>query len=377
MNKLNIRLRLAIMVGIIIFVFSILISLVSAFSISRNIEGAMHVVSSNIDNIETIDIELGPSAFVKDGDITSDMFDYSDTLFIFSETYRNLLFENLLIALAFGIAGFIIACPLSGLLLRPFKRLAEDIAKVNEDNLGVPLPIANQDDEIGQIKQVFNALTKRLETILISQASFTSNVAHELKTPLAVIKMYPATLDEKSTIKDYQEVLAVTDKNIDRMIDLVDDLLTYANNSDVRYKMVRPADIIDRCLSNLEPLINQAGLHVHKDVSYEEQYTSEELLQHIIHNILANATRYNTHGGDIYISYSNKDLSIRDTGIGIPEDKLDRIFEPLYCVDESRSRQLGGSGIGLAIVKRFCDILSIKIEVVSKEGYGTEFTLHF
>ena len=388
MNKLNIRIKFCITIGVAIFLFS-MVSNIAFFNVLKDgMENARTKLEDNVAYIndqyateaeeETPYPSLSGNMYKEtkeDINIDRSSETYQAALNILNETFQDTIAKTFIWSLMLGLIGFILSYPLSGLLLKPFKELTSDIANINEGNLDKQLYITNRHDEIGKIKIAFNRLLVRLDTILERQSNFTSNVAHELKTPLAVMKMYPETLDEDSTIEDYKKVIEVEKKNVDRMSALVDDLLAYSRDIDIKATIVSINDIIDKCLDDMKPLIDQKHITVHIDIVDEDVVTSKELLSRLIYNILSNATRYNKEKGSIYIEYKAKELSIRDTGIGIPEDKLEHIFEPLYCVDKSRSRELGGSGIGLAMVKRIADTLGYKIEVSSKVDRGTVFTI--
>ena len=388
MNKLNIRIKFCIMIGVAIFLFS-MVSNIAFFNVLKDgMENARTKLEDNVayinDQYATESEEETPHPSLsgnmyketkEDIKIDRSSETYQAALNILNETFQDTIAKTFIWSLMLGLIGFILSYPLSGLLLKPFKELTSDIANINEGNLDKQLYITNRHDEIGKIKIAFNRLLVRLDTLLERQSNFTSNVAHELKTPLAVMKMYPETLDEDSTIEDYKKVIEVEKKNVDRMSALVDDLLAYSRDIDIKATIVSIKDVIDKCLDDMKPLIDQKHITVHLDIVDEDVVTSKELLSRLIYNILSNATRYNKEKGSIYIEYKAKELSIRDTGIGIPEDKLEHIFEPLYCVDKSRSRELGGSGIGLAMVKRIADTLGYKIEVSLKVDRGTVFTI--
>lgn len=397
MKKIGIRFKFCITIGLAIFIFSMVTGLVSASVIRSSMMESKDKLEANIAYVEEKTMATLEDSSLYDekehyasgssnsiGDIIGNSKDnaldrssesYRVALAIFNETYRKTIFENTFWSFVFGLIGFVIAYPLSGILLKPFRRLTNEIASINEDNIHSQLHIENPKDEIGKIKIAFNKLLVRVSTIIDRQSSFASNVAHELKTPLSVMKIYPETLDEESTIDEYKEVIEVEKKNIDRMAGLVDELLEFSRSIDIKATLVSVAESIDKSIEALKPLIDQKAIEVIKDINDQDIVTNREMFERLVYNILSNATRYNKQGGKIFITYKAHELSIRDTGIGIPEDALEHLFEPLYCVDKSRSRELGGSGLGLAIVKKIADALNYKIEVSSKVDKGTDFTI--
>ena len=238
MNKLNIRIKFCITIGVAIFLFS-MVSNIAFFNVLRDgMQNARTKLEDNVayinDQYATESEEETPHPSLSGNmyketkeDIMIDRSSetYQAALNILNETFQDTIAKTFIWSLMLGLIGFILSYPLSGLLLKPFKELTSDIANINEGNLDKQLYITNRHDEIGKIKIAFNRLLVRLDTLLERQSNFTSNVAHELKTPLAVMKMYPETLDEDSTIEDYKKVIEVEKKNVDRMSALVDDLL--------------------------------------------------------------------------------------------------------------------------------------------------------
>lgn len=388
MKKLSIRARFSLTIGLFVFAFTMVMLLVGVKIFTGEIQDGVKILEGNITYVEeyaqdipdstysgTADKYITPyeNSIAKERNTINSPDSYRVAINVFNQTLDKTIFKLLLASLSLGVIGFILAYFVSGHILKPFGKLADDI--LNIDKTDKPLPIDNPDDEIGKIKKAFNALLQRLNTVFERQENFSSNVAHELKTPLAVMKMYPETLDENSTIEEYKEVIAVEKKNIDRMSELVNTLLEYSRTSEVKLEAVMIKEVVDNCLEILSPLIEEKKLTVYENLDEKVITTSRELFTRLVYNLISNATRYNKEGGAIYIDIEKMDLTIRDTGIGIPQDKLDLIFEPLYCVDKSRSRELGGSGLGLAISKKIADTLGYKIEVASKSGHGTEFTI--
>jgi two-component system phosphate regulon sensor histidine kinase PhoR len=177
------------------------------------------------------------------------------------------------------------------------------------------------------------------------------------------------------TLDEYQEVNAVQLKNIDRMITLVDDFMMFSEEEILINDHINVKECLEAVIDDLKPLMDKKKLEL--EVKVDDLYimSNKSLFSRLLYNLINNAIKYNKDNGKIYITLEDMRLSIRDTGIGIDDEHIKHIFEPLYCVDKSRSRELGGSGIGLAIVRNICKTLGYKVEVYSKIGYGTEFVI--
>ena len=272
-----------------------------------------------------------------------------------------------------GVIGILVAYPISVLLLKPFRELSADIEAVTANDLKTPLIVENESDDLGKLKKSFNVMLERLHGSFERQKRFSSNAAHELKTPLAVIKTNLQILDEESDIEEYQDTFEIVNKNVDRMSVLVNDFMEYARDEAPQLGRVNIRKMIDDVLAELKSLSDKKNIKVYMNVKDVEIMSNEGLYKRLVYNLVNNAISYNKDNGSIYIDADERELVIRDTGIGIPEDKISKIFEPLYCVDKSRSREVGGSGLGLSIVRNICQTLNYRIEVSSKVGFGTEF----
>lgn len=300
---------------------------------------------------------------------------YDKAVAIMEEGYDEIISSQIETSFLISVVALFISYWISGCLLKPFKELVSDIEGVNASNLKDALSIEQKDDEISQIKQAINVTFNKLNEALNRQRNFTSNVSHELKTPLAVMKAYAQILDEDSTKEEFLIANNVQLKNIDRMNNLINDFMTYVSNDEIVYETVNLKNTIDELVEDFKEIASDKHIEFEVSVPNITVESNEILLRRLISNLIKNAIKYNKTDGKIFITYEKNTLTVRDTGIGIPEDKLEDIFEPLFCVDQSRSRELGGSGLGLAIVKNICDVLGYKIEVYSKLTHGTEFII--
>ena len=392
MRKINIQIRFAIVIGLLVALFSF----VTMFFTVENVNYAAKEAKDNL--MQNIDIAYEASLDDENdmayGQNTQDNlsvkesrvgfeFDktqiknsaYYNAIDILASSQKELITHQISFSILLGILGMIIAYPISGFMLKPFKDLASDIESINANNLKNELKIDNPNDEIGVIKKSVNQMLHRLDESFQRQKRFASNVSHELKTPLTVMKTYGQILDESSTLDEYQEVNAVQLKNIDRMITLVDDFMMFSEEEILINDHINVKECLEAVIDDLKPLMDKKKLGL--DVKVDDLYimSNKSLFSRLLYNLINNAIKYNKDNGKIYITLEDMRLSIRDTGIGIDDEHIKHIFEPLYCVDKSRSRELGGSGLGLAIVRNICKTLGYKVEVYSKIGYGTEFVI--
>ena len=277
--------------------------------------------------------------------------------------------------IVFGIASVWLVVKLA---LQPVSKLSRQISQINERQLNCPVTVPESKDEIAELAVSFNRMLSHLNTSFEAQKRFSATAAHELKTPLSSIitNVEVLELDEHPTYEECLETITMVKDSATRMEHLVLDLLHTYSTGEIRKKEI--CNLREICEKNCEV---QAQLD-RKGVSYE--ITGELsvqgdplLLDRAVGNLISNAFRYNRADGSIKIRLADKRLRITDTGIGIPEEHLERIFEPFYRVDISRSRMLGGSGLGLSITKQIFDNHNADIIIDSHPNEGTDIQIFF
>lgn len=388
MKKISLRARITIFVGIVIMMTSLITSF---FALSNYYRSAEMVEAVIDDNGEKVMTNIRSDTPIVGGtiDATEQKVDanyqiylnnlnaYNGHLYETLETSNaNFIASQIIVCLITMSVGMVIAYFVSGYILRPIKKLSEDVGNIDNLENAQPLALYNPKDELGILTRSFNDLIQRGKEYSEKQRLFASNVAHELKTPIAIMKASVQVLDETSDIEEYQEVFRLQEKNIDRLTNIINDLLVLKENN---YKLepVRVDEVILTCLKEQAKTIEEKGIKVHLNVVKLMLESNEGLMYRLISNLISNATKYNKPGGDIFIELDIDSLSVRDTGIGMEEKYLKSIFEPLFRIDKSRSKELGGSGLGLSIVKDICDTLAYSIEVNSKVDRGSEFIITF
>jgi len=283
--------------------------------------------------------------------------------------------------LAAGVGGFLLA----GRSTAPLVAMAQQAEAIGAKNLDRRLEIGVVENEVGRLARVFNELLGRLEHSFASMKAFMADASHELRTPLAVIRgEVDVALERDRAPEDYRESLAIVQDETRRLSRLVDDLLNLARADGG----TRPLDIEDLYLNDLVESCCQAvrPLAIRKRISLEAECPAEvafrgdaHLLGRMISNLLDNAVRYTPEGGAVRIALEADDsrarIVVADTGIGIPEECVARVFERFYRVDKSRSRAEGGFGLGLAIVKWVAEAHHGAVTLASRPGGGSVFTV--
>ncbi|MDO5037744.1 MAG: ATP-binding protein [Tissierellia bacterium] len=236
---------------------------------------------------------------------------------------------------------------------------------------------------------VFQDITRE-HNLDLMRKEFVANVSHELKTPITTIKSYTETLMRVDLDGGgRQRFLTIINRETDRMSHLVTDLLQLSNLDAQRthWDLVAldPYEMVTQAAESIKPLVDEKKHRLHLDIPMDlgPFYGDRHGTSQILVNILSNAAKYTTYGGDIRVRgrLSSEedfiDIEVRDTGIGIPQKDLRRIFERFYRVEKGRSRAAGGTGLGLAIAKEIMESMGGRISIQSKFGVGTAVLLQF
>lgn len=266
------------------------------------------------------------------------------------------------------------------------KKLSHEMTLINENKLSHKITGFDNGDELTLFANSFNTMLNRLDKAFESQKRFSVDASHELKTPLTVLKTNLDVLNliENPSEEDYKYTISIFKKQTERMIDLVDSLFLTAFQKDYD---LNDTIIIDNIISNvildLDEKIIEKNISIDVTKSNIVTKGNRIMLTHAISNVVRNAVNYNKLNGNIYITFEKMEknyiIKIADTGIGIPKDKANLIFEPFFRVDESRSRKSSGAGLGLAITKEVIHRHGGKISYTPNEDGGSifEITLPF
>lgn len=292
-----------------------------------------------------------------------------------------------------GITGLVLmlllgtwaAWMMAGRALKPLMELTNTIEEIGGNDLSRRVETQERQDEIGQLAQSFNHMMDKVSASFERQKRFSASAAHELKTPLSTIlvNLDVLNMEEQPGAQRTEKVLSVVRANTERMIRLVDDLFRLTSeNSGEMCETVSLEEMFMEILEELSPQTEQKHLSITiRDMAGKKVMGNRVMIYRVMSNLIENAVKYSRERGFISISAETEDdhivVKISDTGIGIEKAELERIFEPFYRVDKSRSRAVGGAGLGLALVKDIMEKHGGSIAVESVYGEGTVFILYF
>ena len=256
--------------------------------------------------------------------------------------------------------------------LTPLQKLTSEVSQIQAQNLSTQLAVPNSKDEIAQLTSSFNEMLTRLDNAFSTQKQFSANAAHELRTPLAVLQTNLEVFEKKQEpeIVEYRQLFTMIKEQTARLSQLVGTLLDMTNLKSVpRTDQVALEELIDEVFCDLDPVAEKAGISIHfDDSSSQDLHTdvtgSYVLLYRAVYNLVENAIKYNRPHGSVSVSVKQENgqamVLVTDTGIGISPENQKKIFDPFFRVDKSRSRAMGGAGLGLALV-----------DSIAKEHRGT------
>ncbi|WP_311481922.1 HAMP domain-containing sensor histidine kinase [uncultured Anaerococcus sp.] len=266
-------------------------------------------------------------------------------------------------------------------ILAPLKKLQKKLTHVDIDkpesfeNLVV---LDNTSSEIVELSEAFDKMLKKIYADYKRQKDFSSNVAHELRTPIAVMKSQLDVFRQKTNDADARKLLRVLDSNVNKLGGLVDAILSLRKKSDLKLDEVNLDILVDEIILDLEDKAEDKEVELITRDTNINLVTDDSLLQRLVFNIVDNAIKYNKLGGRVEISAKEDSdfvsIKIADTGLGIPEADKERIFELFYQIDSSRGQE--GFGIGLSLSKTIADMLGAKIEISDNKPQGSIFTIN-
>ncbi|MCP4216011.1 MAG: HAMP domain-containing protein [bacterium] len=271
--------------------------------------------------------------------------------------------------------------------LEPVKAVVASAQKITAEDLSFRIPSIGTKDEIGELVDTFNDMIARLDISIEKIKQFSSDVAHEFRTPLTVLRgEIEVLLRKERPVKDYKAALASFHEETLALQKIIENLLFLDGGEDEQdsflFNELSVEKIILEALEETQPAAKRKNIRfVLGEMDVCGISGEETLLKRVFFNLFENACKYTEEGGRVEIRLQKKEdiscFTIKDTGIGISQEQLPFIFDRFYRVDKSRSRRLEGSGLGLSIVKRIVHLHNGTIEVRSEPGKGSEFTLHF
>lgn len=294
---------------------------------------------------------------------------------------RNSLIITVLLALLGGVVTYFI----SGHALRPIREFSDKIEEVQAQNLSDSRIEENNVKELNQLGISYNKMLERLSEAFEIQRQFTANAAHELRTPLALMQvqldLYNSASHPGNDADTLQTIKMVTEQN-DKLNRMVKTLLDMSELQTVGRddKIILDA-IIEEVLADLEPLAVEKNIKLIGKCEDATMIGSDILIYRLVYNLVENAIKYNHPLGQVTVTAYQRNkhvyLSVEDTGSGIPKELRERVFEPFFRVDKSRSRELGGVGLGLAFVREIVRVHDGSICIKSGKTGGTIFEVTF
>ena len=286
--------------------------------------------------------------------------------------------------------------------LTPLQKLTSEVSQIQAQNLSTQLAVPNSKDEIAQLTRSFNEMLTRLDNAFSTQKQFSANAAHELRTPLAVLQTNLEVFEKKQEpeIVEYRQLFAMIKEQTARLSQLVGTLLDMTNLKSVpRTDQVTLEELVDEVFCDLDPVAEKAGISIHFDDSSSQDWHTDVhtpdasvlnnnirnitgsyvLLYRAVYNLVENAIKYNRPNGSVTVSVKEKNgqamILVKDTGIGISPENQKKIFDPFFRVDKSRSRAMGGAGLGLALVDSIAREHGGSVKVLESNEKGSIIAL--
>ncbi len=291
--------------------------------------------------------------------------------------------QMILYFLIVAFVVLVIALIFSRVITKPIAILTRGIQRMGRGDFSARVAVKGS-GELKRLAETFNTMSEKLEALDKSRNQFVSNASHELKTPLATMKILLESLIYQPEMDAELRTEFMTDinKEIDRLSLIISDLLTLvqmdSKNMKLNRQNLRMSDLVRDTVHRLTPMAQKRQQTIQMDIQDEsEMYADSPKLQQVIYNLTENAVKYTQPGGMIsvrlYKSGKEVIVTVSDNGPGIPKEDLSHIFDRFYRVDKARSRETGGTGLGLSIVRQIVLLHGGTVSVKSEEGQGATF----
>jgi signal transduction histidine kinase len=304
-----------------------------------------------------------------------------DIFLSISEMRNDLLLTTVLV----GILTIVLVFIVSHYLIAPLKRTVNVVRRMATGQLFLRIP-NNGKDEYAILAKAFNNMTEKLEQVDKTRNEFVSNVSHEMKTPLSAMKVLSESilLQDSAPEEMYREFLQDINSEVDRMTNLTNDLLALVKIDQREQGLnILPVDLnqmVEEILKRLSPLAEKKNIALIYEAERQVQIFADDIkLSLAVSNIVDNGIKYTPKGGTVKVNvnsdYQSALITIQDTGIGIPEEEHDKIFNRFYRVDKTRDRETGGTGLGLAISHSIVLLHNGSIRINSSQDEGSVFII--
>lgn len=300
-----------------------------------------------------------------------------------NKTLRNLTILSMIGLVITGVIGFAFADIISS----PIENITDHVRGITMGAHDQRIQVVGN-DEIANLCNAFNSMAAKLDQVDDQRKMFVSNVSHELRTPMASVKILCESLlaNEHWEEEVYREFLTDINDEVDRLNNLIDGLLYLVNlekkELEISYEVTYVNYLVLNVIKKLKPLANKKNLSIRFNASEKIQMDADrDKIQQCLFNIIGNAIKYTPENGEIDVDLSldrmgQVIIAVKDTGIGIPQDRISHVFDRFYRVDEARARKTGGNGLGLSIAQQIIHLHQGKILVESEVDKGTTFEIH-
>lgn len=293
--------------------------------------------------------------------------------------------KSLIFSVMMALFGGVVTYFICGRALKPLNEFSKKIEEVQAQNLADSEIEENDVKELNQLSVSYNKMLKRLSEAFETQRQFTANAAHELRTPLAVMQVqldvYNSSEHPDNDACATQTIQMVTEQN-ERLSKMVKTLLDMSELQTVaRDDEIALDALVEEVLADLEPLAQEKNIQLVQACEPVSMMGSDILIYRLVYNLVENAIKYNRLDGTVTVMATEKEghicIRVEDTGNGIPEELKERVFDPFFRVDKSRSRALGGVGLGLALVHEIVRVHDGEITIKDNKAGGTTFKVRF
>lgn len=366
-RTVSLRLRVTLVCAALLAVCCLLLTLTNGLSAMRM-----------ADSIQALPVQ--PAQTVQeDGELPMMNLERSEPTFQARQTFH---VQSILAAAAVVAVGVILIYLLVGRTLAPLEALTRQIRERTAEDLDKPLEISGSSGEVVELAQAFNQMSRRLDQVFIMQKNFSHNAAHEFRTPLAVLKTRIGLFRKKGDTgpQAVQEFVRTVEGEVDRLSAIVGSLLELTNLERNGREEQVPADrLLREAVEEVAVQARARQISLRLAAEPCEVMGDRALLRQAVSNLVENAVKYSPDGSEVQlIARRGEDcviLEVTDQGSGIPEELQERVFEPFFRVDDARSRQQGGAGLGLALVRAIVEAHSGTVCVEENDGGGSRFVV--
>lgn len=364
MKKIPLRIRFTLVASLFLLVSCVSLTVLSNVSASRLIQMTEILPASQLPTTETDAVTMPAMPLTP-------------------SSYQAFRKETILATMLIILVGSTATYFAAGYVLKPVHKLSEEIKAHHADNLDQLISVPQSADEVRALALSFNAMISELQRSFSLQKQFSANAAHELRTPLTVMqaKLDVFSLSEQ-TSPEVMELVTTLNRQLSRLTELIEDLLWFSRDLPLEHpKHVELFPLLCDITDELSPIAQEKEITIQIQETDCQILGQDRLLERVFYNLLENALKYSPPQTTVMISAVTENgqtnISIADQGDGIPVEYRSNIFEPFVRVEQSRSRAIGGSGLGLAVCKRILELHHASICVVSNTPTGSIFKITF